>query len=144
MHGAACKRGPSRLRETFAGLVKRLEAEPLTTTVSDPVTGKDLKVVVLSRGALINWLRNQTYGVPTLRAAPDRIVGLAAGRRDSIEAIAKDRAARAPPSGPDVLPSATGWPSSVSCREDYPFATPEDLARGRPGSVSGLSGLGTT
>ena len=26
------------------------------------------------------------------------------------------------------LPSATGWPYGVSCREDYPFATPEDLA----------------
>ena len=123
----ACNAAHPRLQETFAGLVNRLEAEPLTTTVSDPVTGKDLKVV-LDGGALIDWLRNQTYGVPTLRAAPDRIVGLAAGRRDSIEAIAKDRAARAPPSGPDVPSLSYGLAFGVSCREDYPFATPEDLA----------------
>jgi hypothetical protein len=38
----------------------------VTITVSDPVTGKDLKAV-LDGGALIDWLRNQTYGVPTLR-----------------------------------------------------------------------------
>jgi hypothetical protein len=37
-----------------------LEAEPQTTTVRDPVTGTDLKVV-LDGGALVDWLRNQNY-----------------------------------------------------------------------------------
>jgi pimeloyl-ACP methyl ester carboxylesterase len=123
----ACNAAHPRLQETFTRLVNKLETEPLTTTVTDPVTGKDLKVV-LDGGALVDWLRNQNYGLPTLRAAPDRIVGLAAGRRDSIEAIAKDRAARAPPSGPDVPSLSYGLAFGVSCREDYPFATPEDLA----------------
>jgi pimeloyl-ACP methyl ester carboxylesterase len=123
----ACNAAHPRLEETFTGLVNKLEAKPLTTTVSDPVTGKDLKVM-LDGGALIDWLRNQNYGVPTLRAAPDRIDGLAAGRRDSIEAVAKDRAGRAPPSGPDVPSLGYGLAFGVSCREDYPFATPEDLA----------------
>ncbi len=66
--------------------------------------------------------------VPLLRAAPDRIDGLAAGRPEAIEAIAKDRASRAPPSGPDVPALGYGLAFGVSCREDYPFATPEDLA----------------
>jgi pimeloyl-ACP methyl ester carboxylesterase len=123
----ACNAAHPRLQETFTRLVNKLEAEPLTTTINDPVTGKDLKIV-LDGGALIDWLRNQNYGLPTLRAAPDRIVGLAADRRDAVEAIAKDRAERAPPSGPDIPALSYGLAFGVSCREDYPFATPEDLA----------------
>jgi pimeloyl-ACP methyl ester carboxylesterase len=99
----------------------------LTTTVSDPATGKDVEVV-LDGGALVDWLRNQNYAVPLLRAAPDRIDGLAAGRPDSIEAIAKDRVTRAPPSAPDVPALGYGLSYGVTCREDYPFATPQDLA----------------
>ena len=123
----ACDAAHPRLEETFTGLVNRLEAEPLTTTVSDPATGKVLKVV-LDGGALIDWLRNQNYGVPTLRAAPDRIDGLAASRPEAIEAIALDRASRAPPSGPGVPALGYGLALGVSCREDYPFATQGDLA----------------
>ena len=123
----ACNAAHPHLEETFTGLVNKLEAEPLTTTVSDPATGKDLKVV-LDGGALVDWLRNQNYGVPMLHAAPDRIDGLAAGRPDAIEAIAMDRAGRAPPPGPGVPALGYGLAVGVSCRENYPFATPEDLA----------------
>jgi pimeloyl-ACP methyl ester carboxylesterase len=123
----ACNAAHPRLEETFTGLVNKLEAEPLTATVRDPATGEDVKVV-LDGGALVDWLRNQTYAVPTLQAAPDRIDGLAAGRPEAIEAIALDRASRAPPSGPGVPALGYGLALGVSCREDYPFATPEDLA----------------
>jgi pimeloyl-ACP methyl ester carboxylesterase len=123
----ACNAAHPHLEETFTGLVNKFEAEPLTTTVSDPATGEDLEVV-LDGGALVDWLRNQNYAVPLLRAAPDRIDGLAAGHPDSIEAIAKDRASRAPPSGPDLPALGYGLSFGVTCREDYPFATPEDLA----------------
>ena len=99
------------LEATFTGLVNKLEAEPLTTTVRDPATGENLEVV-LDGGALVDWLRNQSYSVPTLQVAPNRIDGLAAGHPDSIEAIAMDRVSRAPPPGPDVPPSARGWPSA--------------------------------
>jgi len=127
----ACNAAHPHLETTFTGLVNRLEAEPLTTTVSDPATGKDLKVL-LDGGALVDWLRNQNYAVPLLRAAPDRIDALAAGRPDAIEAIAKDRASRAPPPGPDVPALGYGLSYGITCREDYPFATPEDLvAAGR-------------
>lgn len=123
----ACNAAHPHLEATFTRLVNKLEAEPLTTTVSDPATGKDVKVV-LDGGALVDWLRNQNYAVPLLRAAPDRIDGLAVGRPDSIEAIAKDRASRAPPPGPDVPALGYGLSLGVSCREDYPFATQADLA----------------
>jgi len=123
----ACNAAHPRIEETFTRLVNKFEAEPQTTTVREPVTGKDLKVL-LDGGALVDWLRNQNYAVPLLRAAPDLIGGLAAGRPEAIEAIAKDRASRAPPPGPGVPALGYGLSYGVTCREDYPFATPEDLA----------------
>jgi pimeloyl-ACP methyl ester carboxylesterase len=123
----ACNTAHPHLEATFTQLVNKLEAQPLTTTVTDSTTGKDVKVV-LDGGALVDWLRNQNYAVPLLRAAPERIDGLAAGRPDSIEAIAKDRAVRAPPPAPNVPALGYGLSLGVSCREDYPFATPADLA----------------
>ena len=92
----ACNAAHPHLEKTFTGLVNKLEAEPLTATVKDPATGEAIKVV-LDGGALVDWLRNQTYGVPMLQAAPNRIGGLAASRPAAIEAIALDRASRAPP-----------------------------------------------
>jgi pimeloyl-ACP methyl ester carboxylesterase len=123
----ACNTPHPHLEQTFTELVNKFEAEPLTTTVRDPVTGKDLKLV-LDGGALVDWLRNQNYAVPLLRAAPDLIGGLAARRSEAIEAIAKDRVGRAPPPGPGVPALGYGLSLGATCREDYPFATPEDLA----------------
>ena len=123
----ACNAAHPDLQQTFTGLVNKLEAEPLTTTVRDPATGKNLEVV-LDGGALVDWLRNQNYGVPMLQAAPNRIDGLAAGRSDSLEAIAMDRVVRAQLPGPGVPALGYGLAVGVSCRESYPFATPEDLA----------------
>ncbi len=123
----ACNAAHPHLKQSFTGLVNKLEAEPLTATVKDPATGKDIKVVI-DGGALVDWLRNQTYAVPTLQAAPNRIDGLAAGLPDAIQAIALDRAGRAPPPGSDVPALGYGLSYGVSCRESYPFATPEDLA----------------
>jgi pimeloyl-ACP methyl ester carboxylesterase len=139
----ACNAAHPHLEATFTRLVDKLEAQPLTRTVHDPAAGKDVKVV-LDGGALVDWLRNQNYAVPLVRAAPERIDGLAAGSDDAIEAIAKDRAARVPPPGPDVPALGYGLSLGVSCREDYPFATQADLvAAGRqafpdyPASIQG-------
>jgi pimeloyl-ACP methyl ester carboxylesterase len=123
----ACNAAHPDLERTFTGLVTTLEADPLTTTVKDPATGEDIDVVI-DGGALIDWLRNQNYGVPMLIAAPDRIDGLAAGRPDAIQAIGLDRASRAPPPTPGAPALGYGLAFGVSCRESYPFATPEDLA----------------
>jgi pimeloyl-ACP methyl ester carboxylesterase len=143
MADTACNAAHPHFEKTFTELVNKFEAKPLTTTVRDPNTSKDLKVV-LDGGALVDWLRNQTYAVPLLRAAPELIGGLAAGRPDAIEAIAKDRVGRAPPPGLGVPALGYGLSYGVTCREDYPFATPEALvAAGReafpdyPASVQG-------
>ena len=122
-----CNASHPHLEETFTGLVNKLEAEPLTATVKDPATGEDIEVVI-DGGALVDWLRNQNYGVPMLQAAPNRIDGLAAGRPDAIQAIALDRASRAPPPDPAAPALGYGLALGVSCRESYPFATPEELA----------------
>jgi pimeloyl-ACP methyl ester carboxylesterase len=123
----ACNAAHPHLEKTFTELVNKFEAKPLATSVPDPNTGKDLKVV-LDGGALVDWLRNQNYAVPLLRAAPDLIGGLAAGRPEAVEAIAKNRIDRAPLPGPGVPAIGYGLSYGVTCREDYPFATPEDLA----------------
>jgi pimeloyl-ACP methyl ester carboxylesterase len=106
----ACNAAHPRLEKTFTELVNKLEAEPLTTTVNDPATGEDLEVVH-DGGALVDWLRNQNYAVPLLHAAPNRIDGLAAGLSTTIEAIAKSRVERAPPSEPDVPAISYGHPN---------------------------------
>jgi pimeloyl-ACP methyl ester carboxylesterase len=123
----ACNAAHPSLEETFTGLVNKLEAKPLAVTVKDPATAEDIEVII-DGGALIDWLRNQNYGVPMLQAAPDRIDGLAAGRPDAIKAIALDRASRAPPPAPAAPALGYGLALGVSCRESYPFATPEELA----------------
>jgi pimeloyl-ACP methyl ester carboxylesterase len=123
----ACDAAHPHLAQTFTALVNKLEAAPLTATVKDPATRDDIDVVI-DGGALIDWLRNQNYGVPMLQAAPNRIDGLAAGRPDAIQAIALDRASRAPPPAPGAPALGYGLAFGVSCRESYPFATPEDLA----------------
>ena len=126
----ACNTAHPHLEQTFTGLVDQLDAKPLTPTISDPNTGKNIKVM-LDGGALIDWLRNQTYSVPMLQAAPDTIVGLAAGRRDSIEAIAKDRAGRAPPYRPGAVALGDGLAIGTTCREDNLGTTQELAAAGR-------------
>ncbi|HYL27286.1 MAG TPA: alpha/beta fold hydrolase, partial [Candidatus Nitrosotalea sp.] len=122
----ACNAAYPYLERTFTRLVNKLEAEPLTPVIRDPNTGKNM-TVVLDGGALVDWLRNQTYTIPSLQAAPDTIVGLAAGRRASIEAIAKDRAGRAPPYHPGAVALGDGLAVGTTCREDY-LGTPQELA----------------
>ncbi|HEY1867484.1 MAG TPA: alpha/beta fold hydrolase [Candidatus Cybelea sp.] len=121
-----CNAAHPHLEQTFTGLVNRLESKPLTPTIADPNTGKNLTVMI-DGGALVDWLRNQTYTVPSLQAAPDTIAGLAGGRRDSIETIAKDRAGHAPPYHPGNIALSDGLAVGTSCREDN-LGTPQELA----------------
>jgi hypothetical protein len=106
--GTGLQRRPSSSRGNLHRTVNKLEADPLTTTVRDPATGEDLEVV-LNGGTVVDWLRNQNYGVPTRRAAPDRIDGLAAGRpRPSRRSPWIGQVGRRHPVRTS-LPSATGW-----------------------------------
>ena len=128
---AACNAAHPHLEQTFTGLVNKLQAHPLVPTIADPYTKKSVTVAI-DGGALIDWLRNQTYSLQTLAAAPNTIGGLSAGHNDAIEAVAKDRASRAPAYQPGAVALGDGLAFGVSCREDYPFATPQELfAAGR-------------
>jgi pimeloyl-ACP methyl ester carboxylesterase len=127
----ACNAVHPHLEATFTSLVNKLEMRPLTPAVADANTGTNVKVVI-DGGALIDWLRNQTYSLQTLAAAPNTIGGVAAGRRAAIDAVAKDRVSRAPAYHPGAVALGDGLAFGVTCREDYPFATPEELvAAGR-------------
>jgi pimeloyl-ACP methyl ester carboxylesterase len=123
----ACNKAYPHLEATFTALVNKLEARPLTPTIVDPSTRKN-GTVVIDGGALVDWLRNQTYSLQTLAAAPKMISGVAAGNRHAIDAVATDRASRAPVYYPGAVALGDGLAFGVSCREDYPFATPEELA----------------
>ncbi len=140
---ARCNQANPNLMATLTGLVNRLEAKPLTAIVKDPTTGKALKVVI-DGGALVDWLRNQSYDASALRRAPDLIGRLAQGRRDAIETIATERAAASPPYAPHAPTVGYGLALGVVCREQDPPGTEEAIANiGReafpafPASVSG-------
>jgi len=119
---AACNAAHPELEKTFTDLVRKLEREPLAATVGDPATGAPVKVLI-DGGALVDWLRNQSYSTPLLRSAPNLIDGFAKGRPDSIEAIARDRAGRAPPPAAGNPSVGYGLSFGVVCREWYPAAT---------------------
>ena len=124
---SACDAAYPRLEETFTALVNNVESAPLMVTVRDPATQKVMRVTI-DGGALVDWLRNQSYSTPALRDVPALIAGLSAGRAEAIAAIATDRAGRAPPSNTADPSAGYGLGFGVVCREQYPFATRDDLA----------------
>ncbi len=99
---------------------------------------------MLDGGALVDWLRNQNYAVPLLRAAPDRIDGLAAGRPEFHRGDCQGSSRPGTAIRPECLrPSATGWPWRQLSRR-LPVRDVGRTRRRRSGSVSGLSRLGAT
>ena len=113
---AACNARHPNLETTVADLVNRLEAEPLTTTTSDPATGEELKIV-LDGGALIDWLRDQSRTNTALTSVPDLLDQLAHGHPKALEAIAMYRIQLAPPSRPGTASTSFGLAYGVTCRE---------------------------
>lgn len=83
----ACRRRHPRLAQTFARLVRRLEAHPLTARVQ-PAAGKPAVKVVLDGGALVNWLVIVvlTNSDSAIRSVPAAIGDLAAGHPQAIAA----------------------------------------------------------
>jgi pimeloyl-ACP methyl ester carboxylesterase len=119
----ACRERHPRLAQTFARLVRRLEARPVTTRAA-PEPGADRVKVVLDGGALVAWLVAKAFQTPAFPAVPDAIGALAAG---DPQPIAADRAAVTPP---DFV--GYGLQLSVVCSEWVPFDGPSAvLRRGR-------------
>lgn len=67
-----CNRRYPNLSATFDRLVRQLEAEPVTTTVTPPGSPNPVKVV-LDGGALVNWLTSATHVAPQVPRALDEL-----------------------------------------------------------------------
>lgn len=121
---AACAADPGcdgrypHLEETFAGLVRKLEAHPVTTKAK--VGDREVKVV-LDGGALVNWLQQHTIVPKTI---PADIDALAHGDPGPIAAFFAPLAA--------AEPLSRGMHFSVICSEWVPYERPSEiLAQGR-------------
>ncbi len=122
---AACNAAHPNLEATVTDLVNMLEADPLTTTVSDPATGEELNIVV-DGGALVDWIRDQGRTNTQLTRVPALLDELAHGSPEALAAIAMYRIQLAPPPSPSVPSSSYGLGYGVLCREQ--FSTHEDIS----------------
>src|ERR671925_143542 len=93
---ARCRSSFPDLERTFTELVRRLESDPVETTVSDPATGQPTPVV-LDGGALANWLVTMSFYTPSFKDVPAWIAELAAGDPQRIAASRLVVAPVAPP-----------------------------------------------
>jgi pimeloyl-ACP methyl ester carboxylesterase len=116
---ATCDRANPHLMATLTDLVNTLQAKPITVAIKDPATREE-STVVIDGGALIDWLRNQSYDAPALRRAPALITQLSHGDKKAIEEIALDRARSAPPFIPETPAVSYGLAFGVVCREQNP------------------------
>ncbi|WP_406419694.1 alpha/beta fold hydrolase [Streptomyces sp. NBC_01614] len=117
----SCNRRYPNLSSTFERLVRRLEARPITTTVTVPDHPRPVKVV-LDGGVLVNWATSATHlaaGVPRsidelAHGNPQRIAQQWAGGKLSPQAIGR---------------LAHGLAYGVFCSEWTPFETQADVIR---------------
>jgi pimeloyl-ACP methyl ester carboxylesterase len=121
---ARCRRSFPNLERTFTKLVRRLESDPVRTTVADPATGQPTPVV-LDGGALANWLVTMSFYTPSFKDVPSWIAQLAAGDPQSIATL---RLAQVTPPGF----VGYGLTYGVICSEWVPFDSEREvLAQGR-------------
>jgi pimeloyl-ACP methyl ester carboxylesterase len=121
---ARCRRSFPNLERTFTGLVRRLESDPVRTTVTDPNTGRPTPVA-LDGGALANWLVATSLTTPPLKHVPSWIAELAGGDPQTIAA------SRLAPVAPPGL-TGYGLTFGVICSEWVPFDSEREvLAQGR-------------
>jgi len=120
----ACRARYGDLGTRFTGLVNTLESHPVTTSVSDPATKKNVTVTI-DGGALVNWLVGMSFRTSEFRDVPLWIDQLAAGRP---QAIASSRLAQVTP--PGLI--GYGLTFGVICSEWEPFSThAQSVAEGR-------------
>jgi pimeloyl-ACP methyl ester carboxylesterase len=121
---ARCRSSFPNLERTFTRLVRRLESDPVRTTVADPATGQPTPVV-LDGGALANWLVNMSFYTPSFKDVPSMIAELAAGDPQRIATL---RLTQVTPPGF----VGYGLQLGVACSEWIPFdGEREVLAQGR-------------
>ncbi|MFJ7592227.1 alpha/beta fold hydrolase [Streptomyces sp. NPDC097617] len=118
----ACNKRYPNVQATFDRLVRELEAEPVTTTVTLPGTQKQVKVV-LDGGALVNWMTAATHIAPQVPAELDELA------HGNPQPIAEQWA------GGKYAPQAIGRTShglvyGVFCSEWTPYETEAEALKG--------------
>jgi pimeloyl-ACP methyl ester carboxylesterase len=113
------------IEQTFTNLVRRLEAHPVTTTVTLPTGGSPVKVVI-DGGRLVNWLIDESFNTADYPKVPAMIAELADGNP---RPIATEVAARVIGSGIGIL--GYGLANGVGCAEWIPYMKGTILSAGR-------------
>ncbi|MEW2414467.1 alpha/beta fold hydrolase [Streptomyces sp. NPDC046866] len=118
----ACNRRYPDLPATFERLVRRLEARPVTTTVTLPDSRKQVKVV-LDGGALVNWMTSATHVAPQVPLALDELAHGKPRRIAEQWAVAKY--------GPQAVGRLShGLVYGVFCSEWTPYETEQQALEG--------------
>ncbi len=129
---AACAGAFPDPHADLAAVLRRLAAGPVEVEVDHPDPGHDERVTVaLSRDVFAETLRSQLYGAGSAVAVPSLLAKAAAGDFTALaqRALEWGRYSQAA--------FATGMALSVTCSEDVPFITEEDVARQTAGTFLG-------
>lgn len=116
----ACNARYPNLARTFIDQVRRLEAHPVTTTVTVPQVGDT--TVVLDGGALVDWFATSATKSP--EGFPQLVDQLAHGNP---RPIAEEVATKADPAS--AVLEAQGQPLNVFCSEWVPYESLDDELR---------------
>jgi pimeloyl-ACP methyl ester carboxylesterase len=112
--------------ETFTALVRKLESNPVTTSVTE-VVGQPPTKVVIDGGALVNWLANMSFATEDYPHVPAWIGELADGHAENI-ALSIAKPVLATPAGY----IGYGLTYGVICSEWVPYESESDvLLQGR-------------
>ena len=117
-----CRARYPHIGQTYVRLVNRLEAHPVTTTVSVPGIERPVKVKI-DGGVLVNWLTRQSHFPTTV---PLEIDELAHGHPQRI-ALQWAEARALPPAARGIF--AYGMTYGVWCSEWIPYETPSQELR---------------
>jgi hypothetical protein len=126
----ACGKDFPLLRAEFAAVLAKLDKGPINFETINPVTNKSQQLT-MSRDVFINALRLLLYSTETARYVPLLIHRAA---QDSFGPLATMAFTLGRALGDQI---ARGMHFSVTCAEDVPFITADDLARETAGTYLG-------
>jgi pimeloyl-ACP methyl ester carboxylesterase len=128
----ACDSAYPNLRDVLFEVIDRLNAEPVSVTLTDPRDGQSYDAL-LSGDAVLGTLRMILYQTPTLPAVPQAIYDLYDGDYALMTGLASTRLAFL-----DAV--SLGMQYSMICASDLVGRTPEDLLNARAALPEQLTG----
>ena len=127
---AACRAAFPKLRDEVAAVLRQVEKEPVTVTLTDGETGKPLDIR-LTRNALVTTLRYMLYGPQGASLLPLNVHLAAQGDWKPMAETARSFAA----GGGSAL--ADGYYLSLTCSEDLPFIREDEIPAAIQGTFLG-------